>query len=391
MSQRPNKEIPKNFFSPEPGDLVIHAPGRINLIGEHLDYNGGHVLPAAIDHQLELIFRRNNTSSCRVYSESFDNYTEISLDDLSPVNTGWENYIIGILAQIKKEVSSELRGFDCFIRGALPVGAGLSSSAALLCGLAKGINFLFNLGINDKSVILMAQKAEQEYAGTQCGVMDQFAVVKGETDGLIHLDCKTLDCEIIKAQFKPYRFLLLNTNVTHKLSDSEYNKRRQECEEALKIINSAGNNFSYLSDITLDTLLNLKSIIPPELLKRARYVIEENQRVLQAVMALKEGDLITLGDLMYASHSGLRDQYKVSCAELDLLVAHAQKNPKVLGARMMGGGFGGCTINLVHQDHMDEFIRNISQSYQETFNRSLTPIAVSISPGIRCVAVKDRS
>ncbi|MDC6351953.1 galactokinase [Zeaxanthinibacter sp. PT1] len=382
MKPRSNKPIPDFFPSPEPGDLVVYAPGRINLIGEHIDYNGGHVLPAAIDQQLELVFRRNDTAQCRVYSERYDHYFEFCLDDLNPVDNAWRNYIIGITAQLKIKSSTTLNGFDCLIRGELPAGAGLSSSAALLCGTGKGLNSLYKLGLTDKKIILMAQKAEHDYAGTQCGVMDQFAVVKGKKSTLIHLDCQTLNYELVPANFKPYTLVLLNTNVSHKLADSEYNSRRNACEKALEIINDFGNHYRYLVDVPKSTLLDLQDSMPVDLYSKALFVIEENNRVLQAVDEIKGGRIEALGRLMFLSHSGLRDLYKVSCPELDFLVDYASNKPYIAGSRMMGGGFGGCTINLVHENHVNEFTGEISEAYLKSMKQQLTPLTIKLSQGI---------
>jgi len=383
-----SKDIANNSFfnlSDKSGasDLVIHSPGRINLIGEHIDYNGGFVLPAAIDKYIELYFKKNSSSGFNFYSKDLDQGFSTTLIDLTPQSSSFENFVLGILDQFVTLGHSSLEGFDCYIRSNLPIGAGVSSSAALMCGLAKGINELYSLQLSDEDIILLAQRAEHKYVGTNCGIMDQFAVIKGSKNGVLFLDCKTMAHEIVPVDFGLYDIVLLNTNVSHSLENSEYNTRRKECETALAIINDSNNSFEYLTQVPKDTLLTYKNTLDPIVYNRALYVIEENTRVQKAVRNLKEHALENVGNLMYESHRGLKDLYEVSCPELDFLVEYTRTKDYISGARMMGGGFGGCTINLILKQHRAAFINEISDAYIKKFGISLTPIVVTISSGVR--------
>ncbi len=369
-------------------DLLVRSPGRINLIGEHLDYNGGYVLPAAIDKRIELSFKKNQSAGYTFYSAELNKGFSITAEEVAPRTTIWENFIVGIIDQYLELGYGKLEGFDCFIKSNLPVGAGLSSSAALMCGLAKGINDLFSLKLSDTELILMAQRAEHKYVGTNCGIMDQFAVMKGVKNGLIFLNCKTIAYEIVEADFDPYQIVLLNSNVSHSLAGSEYNTRREQSERALGAINAVFPGYDFLADVPKAILLKNRAAMDPILFKRARFVVEENQRVQKAVRKIKNGDIIAFGKLMYGSHKGMRELYEISCPELDFLVSCARSAEHVAGARMMGGGFGGCTINLVEKQHAGAFIGETSRAYLEAFNRQLTPIRVSISAGASSNSLK---
>ncbi|WGK65252.1 galactokinase [Croceiramulus getboli] len=366
-----------------PATLRISSPGRINLIGEHIDYNGGHVLPAAIDKRITLDFKELKGDTLYIHSLDHDQSMQTPLGTYRVSQIEWENYILGVLYFIDRLRPKVIGAFECRISSQLPSGSGLSSSAALTCGLAKGLNELFELELTDLQIMEVAQKAEHEFVGTQCGIMDQFSVVKGQKNTLILLNCQDRNFSYIPAHFEPYKVVLLNTNVAHHLASSEYNVRREQCEQALAIINKSNKNFTYLCDVPLAALEQVRLELSDELLEKAQYIIEENQRCLQASKALKDQDLITFGALMYQSHYGLRDQYQVSCAELDFLVAVSEKLDTVVGSRMMGGGFGGCTINLVHEDAVDAFIEQATRAYKDTFNTVLTPLVINISDGVK--------
>ena len=363
-------------------DLHIQSPGRINLIGEHIDYNGGHVLPAAIDRQIALYFKKNSSKQFNFYSENLDRSFSTTLSDLLPRTTLWENFALGILEQFVAMGRAPTEGIDCYIRSKIPIGAGISSSAALLCGLAKGINELFSLAVSDLELIFLAQRAEHKYVGTHCGVMDHFAVIKGVPNGLLFLNCQTLEYTVVPANFDPYEIVLLNTNVSHNLESSEYNSRRSECEQALFLINESNPLFSFLADVPLATLSKHKDTMDPTLYKRATFVVEENSRVLRSVEFIREHQLEAFGELLYECHDGLKKLYEVSCPELDFLVAFAKTRKYVAGARMMGGGFGGCTINLVLKQHSEAFVKEISAAYSEAFQITLTPLLVNIGAGV---------
>mgnify|MGYP003630152876 CR=1 FL=1 len=363
-------------------EIIIKSPGRINLIGEHIDYNGGYVLPAAIDKTITLSFRKNNSDSCKIYSSNFKSSFEINLNNLKRSETEWQNYILGVVYHINIVKPNLVKGFDCIIESNLPLGSGISSSAALECGMAKGINELFNLGLTDIEIITVSKDAEHTFVGTKCGIMDQFAVVKGKKNHLILLNCKTLDYELIEANLAPYKIVLLNTNISHNLASSEYNIRRDECKIALKAIQMKYPNFNNLIEVKPKVVREFKKVLPEKIFNRALYVTKENRRTLRAVKFLKNNNLKEFGECLNRSHRGLRYLYEVSCQELDFLVDFSTNLDYVIGSRMMGGGFGGCTINLVHKSHIDEFIEKISGAYQEKFNIELTPIHVSISDGV---------
>lgn len=363
--------------------LIIASPGRINLIGEHIDYNGGFVLPAAIDKYITLYFKKNNQKHiCNIHSIDFDLKFQINLDDILKSETEWENYVLGVLNEINLLRPNHLKGFDCIIKSDLPIGSGISSSAALECGIAKGINLLFNLGLSDLDLINLSREAEHNFVGTRCGIMDQFAVVKGTKDKLIKLNCETLAYELIDAAFGPYQILLLNTNISHNLASSEYNNRREECNTVFSIISKDHSDSKTLVDIPEEVLWEYKNDFQSSLFNRALYVIEENQRVIKAVELLSKNDLKGFGALLYKSHDGLQNLYEVSCDELDFLVEFSRNYDFILGSRMMGGGFGGCTINLIHEDHIIEYIEKVSKAYKERFLIKLTPFTVAISKGV---------
>ncbi|WP_234974622.1 galactokinase [Tenacibaculum agarivorans] len=371
----------KDYFEDFETELTVFSPGRINLIGEHTDYNDGFVLPTAIDKKISLSFKKNNTAeTCNIYSKNFDAFLQFQLSKIEPSTTEWENYILGVIHEFQKR-NAPITGFDCVIHSELPIGAGISSSAALECGTAIGVNSLFNLQFSSEDLITFSRDAEHNFVGTKCGVMDQFAVVMSEKDHLLLLDCKTLAYELIPFNFSPYKLLLINTNISHNLASSEYNKRREECELGVKIIQQNYPEVTSLRDVNLDMLNSLKPDLDETIYRRCKYVISENNRVKQTVKNLKESNLNLVGELMYASHEGLRNSYDVSCPELDFLVDFSKSYELILGARMMGGGFGGCTIHLIHQDFINEYTEIVSAAYQKQFGINATVIEVNPCQG----------
>lgn len=368
---------------PEPlenfeADFVVVAPGRINLIGEHTDYNEGFVLPTAIDKAIKLHFAKNSTPySCNIFSKTYGKSFSFDLQEISRSTVSWENYILGVVYEIQKR-GKNLHGFDCVIESDLPVGAGVSSSAALESGIAFGLNKLFDLQLSRKTITTLSRDAEHNYVGTKCGIMDQYASVLSKKEHLILLDCRSLEAVYVPANFEGHKLLLLNTMVSHNLASSEYNTRREECEKAVNVIKQRYPEANSLRDVNLTRLAEFKEILPQVLYKRAHYVVSENDRVLKAVEALKQEDLRQFGQLMYESHQGLKDNYEVSCEELDFLVDLTKDYEPVKGARMMGGGFGGCTINLIEEEAVEEFVETASESYFRQFG--IKPESIVVSP-----------
>jgi galactokinase len=362
-------------------EVIVDSPGRINIIGEHTDYNNGFVLPTAIDKKIRFGFNKNGTSrNCNILSKDFNKNFDIDLDNIAQSDIQWENYILGVLFEIK-QVSDKLAGFDCVLESTIPIGSGISSSAALECGLAFGLNELFQLGLSKQTIVELSQRAEHNYVGTKCGIMDQFASVMSKEDHLILLDCQSLDYQYVPVKIQPYKIVLLNTNVSHNLASGEYNTRRSQCEEGVTIIGKKLKDIHSLRDVTMDILEEFKSKLSTTIYQRCKYVVDEKERVLKAVEVLRNNQLDVLGKLMYQTHEGLQHLYEVSCPELDFLVDFSKSYSEVIGARMMGGGFGGCTINLIHENAVDTFVREVSKAYFNTFNIKLTSFEANPSRG----------
>jgi galactokinase len=292
---------------------------------------------------------------------------------------------LGVVDGVVKARPGKLGGFDCVISSELPIGAGISSSAALECGVAKGLNDLFDLGLSNLELIDISRMAEHNFVGTKCGVMDQFAVTMGKRKKLLLLNCETLDYKLIDAEFSPYKILLLNTNVSHNLATSEYNTRREECEEALAVIQKDYPEYQFLADVPEATIETYKEKLSGKVYQRALFVSRENARTLKAAELIQRGDIKGFGELMYQTHEGLSKNYEVSCRELDFLVDLSKDIPQVVGSRMMGGGFGGCTINLVEESYVNEFMDLASNAYKEQFDINLTSILVATSNGVETI------
>lgn len=378
MKARQIKEKFEALFGKDP--LIIRSPGRINLIGEHTDYNDGFVLPAAIDKEIYFAISKNNQDFCRIFSYDYEEMSTFQLQDYKPVPQSWSNYIMGVVAQLQS-AGHPVGGFDCVFGGNIPIGAGLSSSAALENGICLGLSSVFELALDRLTMIQYSQKAEHEYAGVACGIMDQFASMMGKAGHAIRLDCRSMEYDYFPLNLGDYQFILCDTKVEHALADSEYNQRRRECELGVTAVQNLYSGINSLRDVTFEMLDTVRVEVPPTVYERCCYVLEENERLLTGSRCLERGDLEGFGKLMYGSHDGLSKKYEVSCKELDFLVDFTRDRQEVLGARMMGGGFGGCTINLVKKDQKERFEAEISQAYQEQLMRKPEIYEVNIVDG----------
>jgi galactokinase len=380
MDQNLKRAVSKKFidlYNNKP--LLIRAPGRINLIGEHTDYNEGFVLPGAIDKEIVFAIALNNESVFRFHSLDF--HESYSGTEINKKEKGWQGYLLGVLAQFENE-GVEISGVDCVFGGNIPIGAGLSSSAALECGFATGLNILFKTNFSPYKLITMTQNAEHEYAGVMCGIMDQYSSIYGKKDHVFRLDCRSNKHSYFPLAMDDCIIALVNTKVTHELASSEYNTRRSECERGVVFFKDKNPDINSLRDINLSEIVKYQPFIDPLIYKRCHYVVSENNRVLEACNALENFDFVKFGELMYQSHDGLRNEYEVSCKELDILVDITKPMHYVLGARMMGGGFGGCTINLVKADNKIEFQDKIIDKYKK--DTGITPdiYFVKLSNGV---------
>ncbi len=370
----------ENIFQKTP-DYIFLSPGRINIIGEHIDYNDGFVLPAAINKYICFAISKNDNSECTIIAKDLNETYHFNWnEELKPVDKMWINYILGVLHQLK-EKEFVLRGFNMVFSSTIPMGAGLSSSAALECGVGFAMNSMFNLGLSKKELALIGQKSEHTFVGVNCGIMDQFASVFGKKNKVIKLDCNTLEYEYHKADFKNYSLLLLDSNVKHTHLTSGYNVRRQEVEQGLSIIKHYFPEVKTFRNCNEKMVLELREKLGETLFKRCHFVVKEIQRVQDAVIAIENSDFKKLGELMSQTHIGLSKEYEVSCDEIDFLVDSVQNEKSVLGTRMMGGGFGGCSINLVEKGSENKIIEKISTQYKAAFGIDLKSYKVKISKG----------
>jgi galactokinase len=361
--------------------MVYTSPGRVNLIGEHTDYNGGFVFPGAIDKGIYAVINPNGTDKVRAYSLDYSQQAEFGMNEEDAPQESWARYIFGVCREMKKR-GFEPKGFDTVFVGDVPLGAGMSSSAALESTFANALNEIFNLNIDRFELARIGQSTEHNYCGVKCGIMDQFASVFGKKGHLMRLNCATMEFEYFPFNPEGYKVVLLDTVVKHELASSAYNKRRESCENACAHIKARHPEVNYLSDATMAMLDEVKAEISEEDYMRAVYVIGEKQRVLDVCAALEKGDYETVGDRMFGTHYGMSKEYEVSCEELDFLNDIA-KQCGVTGSRVMGGGFGGCTINLVKEDLYDNFIATAKKEYLAKYNREPKVYDVVISDGAR--------
>jgi galactokinase len=382
MDEKMISKIKNSFFKKFQSEpVMIFSPGRINLIGEHTDYNEGFVFPAAVNKGIVAAISENKLGVSRAFAVDKNEMAEFNLEHIHQHNAGnWQNYIFGVVAELLK-AGAKLKNFDIAFGGDIPGGAGMSSSAALENSVVFGLNHIFGLNLSKNEMILISQKAEHNYVGVHCGIMDQYASMFGIENHTLLLDCRTVTAIPFEINFNDYQLILINTNVKHSLSESAYNDRRSVCESIAGLL-----HIKALRDASEKDLEAIKDKVTNENYQKALYVIQENNRVLEASEAIKKGDLIKLGKLLYASHEGLQHQYKVSCDELDFLVDQAKSNPDILGARMMGGGFGGCTINLISKTASEAFKLRISEDYKKAFNKHCSIYDVKLSNGTGLIA-----
>ena len=378
MDSRKLEDKFTELFSITP--FIVRSPGRINLIGEHTDYNDGFVFPAAIDKAVYFAVAANHQRKFRFYAYDLNAYFELEISRLSKTKTQWANYLLGVYAGFL-DAGYELGGVDCVFGGDIPMGAGLSSSAAIENGFAVALNHLFHAGAGKLEMVKIAQKAEHNFAGVQCGIMDQFASMFGKKNHAVRLDCRTLDYDYAPLKLDDYTLILCDTRVKHQLASSEYNVRRRECETGVKSLQKYNPQIHALRDVNLEMLESYRSELSPVVYQRCAYVIKENTRVEKAFTALQNNDMELFGRLMYQSHEGLRDEYEVSCRELDFLFDAAVASGEIAGARMMGGGFGGCTLNLVKKNKTEIFAEKISKAYHDAFGIFPEIIPVRIENG----------
>lgn len=369
----------KSIFKKEP--IVIRAPGRINLIGEHTDYNDGFVMPAAVDKEIFFGISASADGLSVLYSLNYNERFEVDLDNPRPVTTPrWANYVLGVLFQFR-ERGYPVKPFYCAIGGNVPLGAGMSSSAAMECGFAVALDELNQLGVPKLDMVHMAQWAEHHFVGVKCGIMDQFASMMGKKDHVMVLDCRSLTHEYAPLDLREYQIVLCDTKVKHSLVDSEYNTRRKECESGVKTLQQYFPGIKSLRDVNIGMLEEHKDEFGGKVYQRCRYVVREIARVQAASADLNAGNLEAFGEKMFETHEELSHLYEVSCKELDFLVSEAKTFSGVLGARMMGGGFGGCTINLVKRADAGDFIRKVGERYRSTFSIEMGVYQVNIVDG----------
>lgn len=365
--------------------IVVRSPGRVNLIGGHTDYNDGFVLPLAIDKSIILAMKLNTSKKIRSYSVDKEEYFETELtDNLQHSEKGWPNYLLGVIDRLQLR-GFQVGGFDCVFGGDIPIGAGLSSSAALEGGVLFGLTQLFDWDIPPAEMARIAQEAENKFVGVQCGIMDQFISLNGKENHAMKLDCRSLDYEFYPFDDNGKVIVLCDTQIRRELASSEYNVRRRQCEEGVEKLQKYDSDIQSLRDVSLDFLKEHQQDLDSTIYKRCKYIIEENARVLQACEDLQRNDWKSFGRRIFESHNGLRDEFEVSIRELDVLVEAAHQVDGTLGARMMGGGFGGCTINIVEESSLKRFRQKVEQFYTEKTGQQLKIYTTRVSGGTHLV------
>lgn len=378
----------RDCFGSEP--RVVASPARVNLIGEHTDYNDGYVLPAAIDKKIVLAIAPNHINQIRLFATDMNEQKfEMELaESYEKSGMGWPDYILGVVDQLSKRGDS-IEGFDCLFGGDIPIGAGLSSSAALEGGILTGLNSLFDLNLTTMEMAKIGQQAENQFVGVQCGIMDQFANLHGKKGSVLRLDCRTLEYSEFPFERDDIAILLCDTKVRRELASSEYNIRRGQCEEGVQILKKYDSTIRNLRDVSSDLLDQHKEEMPEIVYRRCRFIIDENKRVLQGCDDLSNDDIKAFGKRMYHSHAGLRNLYEVSCKELDTLVEATEELNGVLGSRMMGGGFGGCTISLVVEREVSEIKKKIKQYYRDQLSKPVEFYVAKIGNGTSVMEISS--
>ena len=381
--------------------LAVQSPGRINLIGEHTDYNNGFVLPAAIDKYIKVAIGKRTDGNLQMAAIDLGETILLPIENIKPHPTQWVNYIIGVVFQVIQKLnqkknnnhaslSAMMQGFDICIQGNIPSGAGLSSSAAVECAVLFILNELYQLEYTKMEMALMAQKAEHQFAGVKCGLMDMFASLHGQKNKVILLDCASLNYTYYPLVLKDYSIVLFDTQIKHALASSEYNTRRLECEQGLKMIQEKYPSIKTFRDISIEKVEECLAFnhnsTNAKIYQRCKYVVEEIERVQLAVKDLAAGDMLAFGKKMFATHEGLSKLYEVSCPELDFLVEAVKQNQNVIGARMMGGGFGGCTINIIKNSELEAISQEIAANYLSAYQQPLAIYSTSIEAGTHLIA-----
>ena len=364
--------------------LITAAPGRVNLIGEHTDYNQGFVLPGAVAKRIYVALHPNSEGTIRLFANQFNEGFSFSTDDIRPVK-GWSTYLLGMISQFRKR-GKQTGGLDVLVDGDVPLGAGMSSSAALCSAFGFALNTWFDWGFTRMELALAGQKTEHEFAGVQCGIMDQFASLYGRAGHVIRLDCRSLEYEYIPFHYPDFKIVLINSMVSHSLAGSEYNIRRAQCEEGVSVLQKYFPAVQSLRDVTIDQLEQYKQNMPAAVYNRCHFIIHENDRLLRGCGFLSKGDLVSFGRLMFETHEGLSREYEVSCAESDFLVARARNFEGLVGARQMGGGFGGCVISIVKNDRVEDFIRDIQEAYHQQFQITPEAYITEIEDGAKVIS-----
>ena len=364
--------------------IKVISPGRVNLIGEHTDYNGGYVLPCALNLSINLSFGINVKESY-VKTDLGHSMTFNVNANFKKSSNHWENYVFGVVEELKN-IKSDLNNFSCNITSSLPSGAGISSSSALVCGLIKGLSIINNLNLDNSEIIEISRDVEHKYIGLLGGIMDQYTILNAKENKAILLSCNDLTTKYIDINFGELEILLLDTNIKHNLATTEYNIRVKECKEALKTINRVYNKkYESLSQVSIEEIHDAKNNLSINQLKRAIFVYNENRRVIKSAELIEKNNLSEFGKLMYQSHEGLKSNYEVSCKELDFLVDQTKEIDEVIGARMMGGGFGGCTVNLVESNKIPDIVSKIKKNYKSDYGINLKAIIAKPGSGLKVV------